>query len=465
MSIAAEQFPGVLRPPFASSVDPTTPGQATWIATGIMATLLACGAIIAGTPEGYVAVPISLIVLIAFLVRPLIGFSIMLAARPTLDLWSNTQIIPLTHGHPVNANTLMASLVLVVGGAYICERWDDIRRAPSLTPLLIYGVLAVITIPFSLGKTLAITECLRYAAIVVMYAIAFTLVRNRRSAKILAVAILASCIVPVAVAWHQVLGNSLQRGNDGFFRAHGTLVVVDAFGIFLALIITFATALTLSRFSRWSWLLWVGTPFVVFALVNSYGRTGWIASTFGLVVLGSLRYRALLVIIPILLVVLAVAVPSTTQRFQDLGTVGNSSGPSNTLSGRIGMWRDALPHVKSRPVVGIGFGSDAIANGKRQVANDYVRALVETGIPGFVVYLWVLISCLIAGYWGMELARFGGDQLMRALTLGSFAVVPAYMLVSLTANMMTQIVIAGMFWSMAAIGHAYLKRDWDGLRT
>ena len=64
------------------------------------------------------------------------------------------------------------------------------------------------------------------------------------------------------------------------------------------------------------------------------------------------------------------------------------------------MWRDALPHVKSRPVVGIGFGSDAIANGKRQVANDYVRALVETGIPGFVVYLWVLISCLIAGYWG-----------------------------------------------------------------
>ena len=65
----------------------------------------------------------------------------------------------------------------------------------------------------------------------------------------------------------------------------------------------------------------------------------------------------------------------------------------------------------------------------------------------------------------MELAQFGGDQLMRALTLGSFAVVPAYMLVSLSANMMTQIVIAGMFWSMAAIAHAYLKRDWDGLRT
>jgi O-antigen ligase len=298
-----------------------------------------------------------------------------------------------------------------------------------------------------------------------MYAIAFTIVRNRRSAKILAGAILASCVVPVAVAWQQVLGHTLERGNNGFFRAHGTLVVVDAFGIFLALIITFATALALTRFSRWRWVLWIAAPCIIFALVNSYGRTGWIASSFGLVVLGGLRYRKLLVIIPILLVVLAVAVPSTTQRFQDLSTVGNSSGPSNTLSGRMSMWRDALPHLKSRPVIGIGFGSDAIANGKRQVANDYVRALVETGIPGFVVYLWVLISCLIAAYWGMELARFGDDPLMRALTLGSFAVVPAYMLVSLTANMMTQVVIAGMFWSMAAIGHAYLRRDWDGLRT
>jgi hypothetical protein len=157
MSIAVEQIPGVLRPPFTSTDDGTAPGQATWIATGVMATVLAIAAIVAGTEQGYVAIPITLAVLIAFLVRPLIGFSIMLAARPTLDLWSNTQIVPLTHGHPVNASTLMASLVLVVGGAYVCEHWSDIRNAPSVKPLLIYGALAAISVPFSLGKTLAVT--------------------------------------------------------------------------------------------------------------------------------------------------------------------------------------------------------------------------------------------------------------------------------------------------------------------
>ena len=59
MSLVVDQVPGVLRPPFNTVVDPTAPGRATWIATGVMATLLACGAIIAGTPQGYVAVPIS----------------------------------------------------------------------------------------------------------------------------------------------------------------------------------------------------------------------------------------------------------------------------------------------------------------------------------------------------------------------------------------------------------------------
>ena len=81
-----------------------------------------------------------------------------------------------------------------------------------------------------------------------------------------------------------------------------------------------------------------------------------------------------------------------------------------------------------------------------------------------LVYVWLLMSALIAGYWAMELARFGSDRLMQALALGSFAIIPVYMVVSITANMMTQVVVAGMFWTTVAIGHAYLKRDWDGLR-
>lgn len=463
-TLAASDRLAVLRPPFTWSPDPTTPGQATWVAAGVMATLIAVAAIWSGTTPAYVAVPISLVVLIAFLVRPLIGFALMLAIRPTLDLWANTTVVPLASHHPINSNSLMAGLVLIVGGAYLAERWADVRRAPAMTPMLVFGVLVILSIPLAVSKSLALTESARYLAIVVMYGIAFSVVRNRRSAGILASAILLSAAVPVIVAIGQVTGTSLQPNRYGFFRAHGTLVVVDAFGIFLALVITFATGLALSRkTTRWRWALWAGAPFVFFALINSYGRTGWIASTFGLVVLGGLRYRWLLAVIPILLLGIAIAVPSTTARFNDLQSTGAPNGPGNTFSGRIGMWRDALPHLQSRPVLGIGFGSDSVV-GKRQVANDYVRALVETGIPGGITYVWLLVAALLAGFWGMELAQFSDDRLIRALTLGSFAVVPAYMLVSITSNMMTQVVVAGMFWSMAAIGHAYLKRDWDGLR-
>ena len=188
--------------------------------------------------------------------------------------------------------------------------------------------------------------------------------------------------------------------------------------ILMALLITFGAAIALSRSTKWRWLLWIAAPFAFIALINSYGRTGWIGCILGFVVLASSRYKWMLAVIPILLVAAAVAIPNTTARFQSVSTVGNSSGPSNTLSQRIGMWRTALPRVESRPVPGYGFGSDQLASGKLQVANDYVRALVEVGIPGIIAYLWILVGGLIAAYWGMELARFGKDRLMKALTRG-----------------------------------------------
>jgi O-antigen ligase len=465
VTTAVEQIPGVLRPPFKWQPDPSSAGQLTWIATGVMAAALAAAAVFSGTAAGFVAVPLVMLVLIVFVVRPLIGFAIILVARPTLDLWANTQIVPVTHGHPINASTLMAGLVLVVGGAYVIERWSDVRQAPVIKPMIAFGLLALVSTPFSLGIGFGLTEVLRYSAIVVMYAIAFTLVRNRKSAAVIGGAVLASGIVPICYSLGQTFGNSLSKGHSGFYRAPGTLLAVDGMSILMALLITFGAAIALSRSTRWRWLLWIAAPFAFIALINSYGRTGWIGCVLGLVVLASSRYKWMLAVIPILLVAAAVVVPNTTARFQSVSTVGNSSGPSNTLSQRIGMWREALPHLQSRPVIGFGFGSDQIATGKLQVANDYVRALVEVGIPGIIAYLWILVGGLIAAYWGMELARFGTDRLMKALTLGAFAIFPVFLLVSGTANMMTQVVLTGEFWAMAAIGHAYLKRDWDGLRA
>ena len=161
-----------------------------------------------------------MLVLIAFVVRPLFGFAIMLAARPTLDLWANTQIVPLTHGHPINASTLMASLVLFVGGAYVIERWSDVRQAPVIKPMIIFGVLALISVPFSLGIGFGLTEVLRYSAIVVMYAIAFTLVRDRKSAAVIGGAVLPRDRSDL-YSLGQTFGDSLSRGHSGFYRAPG----------------------------------------------------------------------------------------------------------------------------------------------------------------------------------------------------------------------------------------------------
>lgn len=453
----------VLRPSAAVELPVAASGPGTWMVALAVGVMLAAGGLAGATLPGAIGVPVALAVILVFVLRPLYGLALLLAVRPLLDEWANSNIFPIGHSHPLNAGSMAALIVLSVGGMYVFEHWQDVRTAPAIRPFLAFFGLALLSVPTSLSKSLAVTEVLRLGAVIVIYAIAYAVVRRRRDAIVLASAILVSAVPPMVAGLWQYGTGAVNSGHN-LQRAHGTFVVVDAFGIFMALVITFGTALALTRGTRLQWFVLAAAPFAIASLISSYGRTGWIASTFGVVVVATLRYRWLLLVLGVLIVGLAVAAPSTSARFQNLSqTQGRYGNPGNTLNGRVQMWLQALPNVERRPVIGLGFGSNAIANGKRQVANDYVRALVETGVPGLIAFVWTLAATLAASWRAMSLVRLGTDRVMQAVVLGSFAVVPAYMLMSGSSNLMTQIVIAGMFWSMVAIGHAYARRDWEGL--
>jgi O-antigen ligase len=183
-------------------------------------------------------------------------------------------------------------------------------------------------------------------------------------------------------------------------------------------------------------------------LVATYARGAWIAAFVGILVVAVAARRwwvvgALLVAVA----VVGLAVPSTVARFADVGRADRPGGdPSNSLTWRVRYWDRSLDLFTENPVTGVGLGmvAERLPEGVPP-HNDYVRALVETGVLGVATYLALFAAFGVTARRALQRA---GPGLERGIATGFTGVVVAVALLALTANVLTQVVI---LWYLAAL--------------
>ena len=86
--------------------------------------------------------------------------------------------------------------------------------------------------------------------------------------------------------------------------------------------------------------------------------------------------------------------------------------------------------------------------------NDFLRALVETGVPGLVFFTWLLFGSVRACSRSLRRAALANDALLSAVAVASLCAASVYLLVSFDSNLMTQVAVSGTMWAIAAVGHA-----------
>jgi O-antigen ligase len=289
-------------------------------------------------------------------------------------------------------------------------------------------------------------------------------IRDRRGLLLMVAALLASLVVPTAVAiWQFAHGGSTVIGETG--RSAGTFLHPDPFGVFLGFMCAMLLPLLLCRRFPGRALLVVAFPVVLLALIASYTRTGWVGFGVGVLVLALVRYRSILVVAPLALILVAAALPSTVHRFSDLTSGRTHYGPGNSLRARVDLWRSNLPKVAHNPVIGNGFksivedttgtkgGGVNVVEGAHS-HSDFVRAVVELGVPGLVFFGWLLFGAWAGCRRAFRRARRGHDPTLAAISLGALAAMSAYLVMSFDSNLMTQVAVAGTAWTVAAVGHA-----------
>jgi len=417
--------------------------------------------------EMFVAAAVIALVCAVFVANPLYGLAVTLFIRPTLDLWAGVTLVGVAGAsRSLNAASLMALTFLIVGGSFAIENWRDSRRAPAALPFLAFIATATVSVLLGRYRSEGFTELVRLLSVGTIYLVAFASVCTRRDALRLMYAVIASAVFPVIYALHQLNASQLVS-QRGFARVSSTFVAIDAFGIFMALVYIVVATLVVTRGVRFRWLIVAFLPFAGYTTIHSYARTGWIATIIGVGIVLALRNRRLLLVLPVAIVLVAAANPSVIHRFGDLQRTQATptNAPANTFVGRVGRWQQALPQVKNNPITGRGLAFIVASNEGAAVHNDYVRAVVETGLVGLCAFLWLLVRTFRASYAGLRSARVWGGSVDLAIALGTFAVVPAWIIMSLDSNLMDQIVVAGVFWALAATGHALAYRRAYGAVT
>jgi O-antigen ligase len=199
---------------------------------------------------------------------------------------------------------------------------------------------------------------------------------------------------------------------------------------------------------RLKWLTYSLIGVTLFATMYTFSRAGYLAVLVGVVVLGFLKDRKLLVGLAIFLLTWQTLVPAAVHQRVDMTTNENGQLDQSAQS-RVDLWQEAEESILRNPVLGKGFATFQLVqhvHGLRDSHNWFVKVAVETGVIG-IVLTTILLGQLFVLAW--KLYRRSDDPLYKGLGLGLFLSMCACTIANCFGDRWTYVEITGPLWLLA----------------
>jgi putative inorganic carbon (HCO3(-)) transporter len=392
-----------------------------------------------------------------------LGFAVMALASTRFELFVGSILLVRTSldAADLGSSTLDAagaiSVLFVVASCLwlLAQRSGSVAPSPTaalLPPVAALFLFALTSVAFSAHPLDSLFEVVRFGTLIVIVAVLGRLIRDERSMRFILIAALGSSIVPLLFALRQVTGGGGVLTATGLDRIRGTFLHSNPFAAYLFLMITLIVSLYPHVERRWKLVLLPLGLACGGSLIATYSRGAWAATVVALVVIGILQDRRILWLLGATMIVVALAVPSVGVRLSDLTETQKASGaPGNSLIWRFQYWRQVLA-LQDNPMLGIGFKEVELTQSVEKAPhNDPIRIFVETGILGLAAYVWLLITLGIQARATLGRAPPG---IPRGLAIAFAASLSGLVLLSLTANVITQLVILWYFVTIVALAMA-----------
>ena len=153
-------------------------------------------------------------------------------------------------------------------------------------------------------------------------------------------------------------------------------------------------------------------------LAYSLSRGGYAAMLVGIIFIGVVKQRTLLVVLTLFIVTWTAWVPVAVRDRVLMTYDKQDRSLDDSAETRITLWQDAMEVFRSSPLLGTGFNTYAYMHRIRtyqDTHNYFLKVLVETGLVGLALFLWLLWTMFREGF---GLFRSADDPFFQALGLG-----------------------------------------------
>ncbi len=414
---------------------PTSPAAGVSRATliGLVGSLTLGPAVLLAALSGHFEVVLALVVLVAFIVAGFLSgmrsfvhlFVLACVLRPIVDLAAS----PRTSG--VSATEAFGLGVLtIMGGWLFLHRAELAPRLLRPLPLSL-AALVVVQALAALGSVApgdGIAATLRMAAGLAVFLITdLLLATGRLSFRQVALLVAGVSVMPLLYPLLGFVGVTVTTRKDDVMALKSVFYLSNNFAYFLVPLVVLGTAWSLRASGITRVAAVVFTAVVGVELILTETRGAWLCAAIGALIVCLLLDRRAAMLALVGVVLAAIFVPSVNARIADLVPDPDQPRTQSSLAWRFGQWEGLLPSIQSSPVLGGGPGEALRLTGK-EAHNDYLRSLVETGIIGLGIYLWVLYAMLATAW--RAFARVGGFRrrptVHEPLLVATLAAVAAY---------------------------------------
>ncbi|MBW2003990.1 MAG: O-antigen ligase family protein [Deltaproteobacteria bacterium] len=328
-------------------------------------------------------------------------------------------------------------------------------RSPLNRPIAYYVTVCLVATLFGLmmGRVRGLTGfffVLKYFEYFIVYFMVVNHLRDKRQIERFVMAMLIVSVIVCIVAIAQIPGGG--RVSAPF---EGEVGEPNTLGGYLVLMLSITLGLLLTYGSKKQKVLFVTlTVFIVISLLATLSRSSWLALGPMLLALIYFSKKRMVILVPLILI--AVLSPfilpanvkkralfTFTQR-QERGQIEVGGLRIDTsASARLRSWKNVLTRdFIKHPILGYG------VTGYSFLDAQYPRVLAETGLVGFVFFVWLLAAVFKNALYAY---RNTSDPLFSGLSLGYLVGFVAMLAHAIGTNTFIIVRIMEPFWFLTAI--------------
>lgn len=386
-------------------------------------------------------------VIVSLVKRPLWGFYYMLPFLPYRSLRDHFLI------YPLGAHMMLFLVLAVIAGAIV--QGKRLPKSPLYSIWIIFGIylyfsmwigVVVSGAPAPLWiSDVNFTTWKDYMVIPLVFVAAGLVIEDRKSLRttllitaFTLVFIDRSCLLEsMSRTWGSFDENKRDAGPLTY-GPNQTAAFLVQFGMFFWGLIVFLKRI------KWKLFGYALVATTLFASMYTFSRAGYIATLFAALILGLLKDRKILLVLGAFLLTWQTVVPTAVRERVQMTNDGGQLDASSQE--RVDLWENAKKAFFSSPVVGKGFATFQMGehvDNLKDTHNWYVKVLVETGIVGMLLALFLMQQMVATSF---RLFRRASDPLYRGLGLGLVLATAACLVANFFGDRWTYLEITGLLW-------------------